>query len=66
MRKNPPRLMLGGLTGRVYIATRYRIIDAECGTWEALEKYDVTSEFMAVKAEAEAKFNYTPIDEPHE
>ena len=59
-RKHPPRLMLGPLTGRIYVATRYRLIDAEKGTWEALEKYDVTSDFMAVKEEAERLFTYTP------
>lgn len=55
--------MLGGLTGRIYVATRYRVVDEASGTWEALEKHDVTDQFMAVKAEAEEKFTYTPIGE---
>jgi hypothetical protein len=60
-RKNPPRLMLGPLTGRIYIATRYKIIDAEKGTFEAQEKYDVTNQFMDLKAQAEELFTYTPV-----
>jgi hypothetical protein len=57
----PPRLMLGPMTGRIYVATRYKVIDAERGLWEAQKKYDVTDQFMAVKEEAEAKFTYTPV-----
>jgi hypothetical protein len=55
--------MLGPLTGRIYVVTRYKLIDAETGTFEALEKYDVTSDFMAVKEEAERLFTYTPRSE---
>jgi hypothetical protein len=50
--------MLGPLTGRIYIATRYR--DLGEGRFEALEKFDVTSQFMAVKEESERLFDYTP------
>lgn len=59
-RKHPPRLMLFPFTGRIYVVTRYKLINAETGTFRALEKYDVTSDFMAVKEEAERLFTYTP------
>lgn len=45
----PPRLLRGGLSGRVYVATRYR--DLGNGTWEALEKHDVHEDFLAMVAE---------------
>jgi hypothetical protein len=59
--RQPPRLMLSPLTGRIYVATRYKVIDDERGLWRAVEKHDVTAQFMAVKEEAETKFDYTPV-----
>lgn len=41
--------MRGGLSGRVYVVTRYR--DLGDGNYEALEKYDVTEEFEAMIVE---------------
>lgn len=46
MAKQPPRLMVGGLTNRVYVVTRYR--DLGDGCIEALEKFDVTEDFEAI------------------
>jgi hypothetical protein len=57
-RKHPPKLVLGPLTGRIYIATRYTVRDN--GVIEAREKYDVTDDFMNVYADAVARFDYTP------
>lgn len=48
-RQQTPRLMRGGLSGRVYVVTRYR--DLGDGNYEALEKYDVTEEFEAMIVE---------------
>lgn len=61
MPKQEPRIMLGPLTGRIYVATRYK--DLGDGKWEALEKYDVTSDFMDIKAEAERLFDYKIVGE---
>jgi hypothetical protein len=61
-RKNPPRLMLGPLTGRIYIATRYK--DLGDGKWESLEKYDVTNDFLALYTEATSRFTYTAEGAP--
>jgi hypothetical protein len=49
--------MLGPLTGRIYVATRYR--DLGDGRWEALEKFDVTSNFFEVYDTAVSQFTYT-------
>jgi hypothetical protein len=38
--------MRGGLSGRVYAVLRYR--DLGDGTYEALEKYDVTDDFLGI------------------
>ena len=56
-RKCPPRLVLGPLTGRIYIATRYREKDG--GIIETQEKFDVTNDFLALYEEATSKFTYT-------
>lgn len=56
-RKHPPRLVLGPLTGRIYIATRYT--EREGGIIESSEKYDVTNEFLSLYEEATSKFTYT-------
>ncbi len=58
-RKHPPRLLLGPLTGRIYIATRYR--EREGGIVEAQEKFDVTDDFMNLYADAVRQFDYTPV-----
>jgi hypothetical protein len=59
-RTKPPLLTLGPLSGRIYVVTRYT--DKGNGVIDAHEKYDVTSQFMAVKEEAEAKFDYMPVE----
>jgi hypothetical protein len=41
-----PRLMCGGLTGRVYVVTRYT--EEPDGTLTASAKYDVTEDFKRV------------------
>jgi hypothetical protein len=50
-RKQPPRLLRSGLTGRVYVVTRYKVLDR--GRIEALTKYDVTEDFEALTKEQE-------------
>jgi hypothetical protein len=52
-----PRLTIGPLSGRIYVVTKYRVL--ENGVIEAQTKYDVTSDFMAVKEIAERDFDYT-------
>lgn len=47
--KQTPRLMRGGLSGRVYVVTKYK--DLGNGSVESLEKYDVTDEFTALAVE---------------
>jgi hypothetical protein len=49
--------VLGPLTGRIYIATRYR--ERDNGVVETQEKYDVTNDFLALYEEATSKFTYT-------
>jgi len=46
--KQPPRLFVGGLTGRIYVTTSYREWDN--GTVESLVKYDVTEDFERIEA----------------
>lgn len=46
MSKQQPRLMRGGLSGRVFVVTRYK--DLGGGTIEALEKFDVTDDYNAL------------------
>ncbi|HWD42496.1 MAG TPA: hypothetical protein VHM23_02025 [Actinomycetota bacterium] len=48
-----PLLLRGGLTGRVYVVTRYKVLDAERGRIEAITKYDVTDQFNALVASSE-------------
>lgn len=50
--KQQPHLMRGGLSGRVYVVTRYR--DLGNGTIEALEKFDVHDDFLAMIEEIKA------------
>jgi len=47
----PPRLFISGLTGRIYIATKYR--QMADGSVVAGEKYDVTADFEAIEASRE-------------
>jgi hypothetical protein len=49
-----PLLLRNGLTGRVWIVTRYKVLDAERGRIEAITKYDVTDQFAALAQEREA------------
>jgi hypothetical protein len=49
-KKQTPILNVGPLSGKVYIVTRYRVLDAEKGHYEALEKFDVTEQFDAIAA----------------
>jgi hypothetical protein len=49
-RKQPPILNVGPLSGKVYIVTRYRVLDGEKGQYEAQEKYDVTEQFEQIAA----------------
>jgi hypothetical protein len=51
-----PRLTIGPLTGRIYVVTKYRVLEG--GVIDAQTKYDVTSDFMAVKEIAERDFDY--------
>jgi hypothetical protein len=44
-----PVLYVGGLSGRVFLTTRYH--QAKDGTVSALDKFDVTSEFEKVAVE---------------
>lgn len=46
MAKQQPRLMRGGLSGRVFVVTRYK--DLGDGLIESLEKFDVTEDFSQV------------------
>jgi hypothetical protein len=52
--KQQPQLLQSGLTGRVYVVTRYKVLDAEKGRIEAITKYDVTDQFNALVAERDA------------
>jgi hypothetical protein len=44
----PPRLMRSSLTGRVYVITRYKVIDAERDLIQAQTKHDVTKDFERI------------------
>lgn len=46
-----PRLFHSNLTGRIYIATKYRAYPD--GSVVAQEKFDVTDEFKAIEASRE-------------
>lgn len=48
--KQTPMLYVGGLSKRVFIATRWRI-DPTTGAHEALEKFDITDNFVGVAHE---------------
>jgi hypothetical protein len=43
-----PQLLRSGLTGRIYIVTRYKVLDAEKGRIEAITKYDVTEQATVI------------------
>lgn len=47
--KQDPRLMRGGLSGRVYVVTSYR--DLGNGNVEALVKHDITDDFTTLANE---------------
>ena len=59
-----PQLLRSGLTGRVWIVTRYKVLDAEKGRIEAFTKYDVTEQFDALCAEMIAKVLDQPPEPP--
>lgn len=42
-KKQPPRLMCGGLSGRIYVVTKYK--ELPDGGLEAIDKFDVTEDF---------------------
>lgn len=48
-----PRLLRSGLTGTVYVVTRYK--ELPTGHIEAQTKYDVTEDFNALVASLERK-----------
>jgi hypothetical protein len=47
----PPLLMVGGLTGRIYITTSYKVTSD--GDVISNIKYDVTDQFEAIEASRE-------------
>ena len=51
MKFDPPILTRGPLSGRVYIVTHGKVLDAEKGHIEASRKYDVTDQFEALVKE---------------
>lgn len=53
MKFDPPRLSIGGLSGRVYVTTHGKIIGEKDGREliESSVKYDVTEQFDALAAE---------------
>lgn len=54
MKLDPPRLSIGGLSGRVYVTTHGKIIEVTEDGRELIEstvKYDVTDQFDALAAE---------------
>jgi hypothetical protein len=53
MRFDPPMLVRGALSGRVYVVTHGKIIDAEKGQIDATRKYDVTEQFEALKDQSD-------------
>jgi hypothetical protein len=53
--KQPPRLLRSGLTGRVYVLTRYKVVDAEQDQVEAIIKYDVTEDYNALAREDQVR-----------
>lgn len=53
MNAKTPRLLRGGLTGRIYIVTRYT--ETPDGTVIADEKHDVTDQFDDIITEAQAQ-----------
>jgi hypothetical protein len=62
--KQPPRLFVGGLTGRIYVTTSYRMVDD--GRWVNMvsnTKYDVTEDFERIEAEREQECHAMSEDE---
>ena len=50
--KQPPRLFVGGLSGRIFVATSYQL--ASGGGYIVNTKYDVTEDFEYIEAERAA------------
>jgi hypothetical protein len=59
--KQPPRLFVGGLSGRIFVATRYRL--AAGGGFIVDTKYDVTEDFEYIEAEREQERHAISEDE---
>ena len=55
-RSKPPPLLYSGLTGRVFIATRYNVRRTEDGRDQITthEKYDVTEDFLRIARQMKA------------
>jgi hypothetical protein len=49
--KTKPRLMRSPLTHRVYVVTRYRVVDEARDLIEAHTKYDVTEDYARLRSE---------------
>lgn len=45
----PPRLVYSPLSGRVYVATRYRLDQRHPGVIVASVKHDVTADYLALR-----------------
>lgn len=62
MKFDPPRLSVGGLSGRVYVTTHGRIVGEKDGLEliESSVKYDVTDQFEALIADRAASREERP------
>lgn len=59
MPKQKPRLLVSPLTNTVWCVTRYREIGG--GIIEALEKYDVTEDFLAILPQPQRAGTEEPV-----
>jgi hypothetical protein len=59
-----PLLVRGGLTDRIYVVTRYKVLDAERGRIEAITKYDVTEQYEALKSGGPSADRGSPAPRP--
>lgn len=56
MKLDPPRLVRGALSGRIFVVTHGKIIGHDSAGREQIEasvKYDVTDQYEALKAESD-------------
>lgn len=65
-RKLPVRVHRGGLSGRYYAITNYKVIDAERDLIEARTKHDVTADVEWLIAERQAESRRMANEELHE